>query len=106
MESVRVHAVQDNEQWNAAMVITGCAEYPINTQALEIMTSSPDSFAPVLITEAGTDEVMAGIYDNTFKLNFDDFHRVKTAVSHYEPYIDFDLLLQQVDIDRTAKATA
>ena len=27
---------------------------------------------------------------------------METAVSHYVPYIDFDLLLQQVDVDRLA----
>jgi len=38
---------------------------------------------------------MAGIYSFTPKLNMEDGHRVEMTVNHYQPYIDFDLLLDE-----------
>jgi hypothetical protein len=35
------------------------------------------------------------IHRYTPKLNFEDASRAQTAVHHYEPYIDFDLLLER-----------
>lgn len=89
----------ENENWETAMIVTGCDEYPISTQVLEIVTSLPDSAPPVLMTATRTDNVMQCIYQYTPKLNTEDFNRVDTAVQHYQPYIDFDLLLERVAID-------
>jgi BioD-like phosphotransacetylase family protein len=96
----------ENENWETAMIVTGCDEYPISTQVLEIVTSLPDSAPPVLMTAVRTDKVMQGIYQYTPKLNSEDFNRVETAVHHYQPYIDFDLLLKRVAIDDDIGAAA
>lgn len=90
---------KENENWETAMVVTGCEEYPISAQVLEIVSSLSDSAPPVLMTAARTDSVMQGIYKYTPKLNHEDSNRVETAVHHYQPYIDFDLLLERVAID-------
>ena len=42
-----------------------------------------------------TNIVMDMIHSYTPKLNFEDASRAQTAVNHYEPYIDFDLLLKR-----------
>lgn len=80
------------------MIVTGCEEHPISTQVLEIVTNLPDSAPPVLMTNKPTDSVMQGLYRFTPKLNNEDGNRVDKAVQHYEPYIDFDLLLDRVKI--------
>jgi hypothetical protein len=102
--------------WEAAMIVTGCAEYPISNQVMEIVTSMHHAnhhdsktitnadatnnnnlpSAPVLMAPQCTQEVMHAIHTYTPKLHAKDPHRVQTTVDHYEPYIDFDLLLKQV----------
>jgi dethiobiotin synthetase len=81
--------------WETAMVVTGCENHPISTQVLEIVTSMPHA-PPVLMAPQPTNTVMEAIYNFTPKLNMVDGHRVKTTVDHYEPCIDFDLLLERV----------
>jgi dethiobiotin synthetase len=94
------------ESWETAMVVTGCDEYPISAQVLEIITNLPECAPPVLLTGPPTDVVMAGIYNHTPKLNTEDNNRVDIAVRHYEPHIDFDLLLSRVARrEETATAT-
>lgn len=83
-------------QNEAAMVVTGCDESPVSTQVLEIIASLPPSAPPVLLANQPTQHVMEQVYAYTPKLNVDDENRVATAVEHYEPYIDFDLLLDRV----------
>jgi BioD-like phosphotransacetylase family protein len=109
------------------MIVTGCAEYPISNQVMEIVTSmhhanhhdsktttptatvnAAHSYdgsssgshnlpsAPVLMAPQCTQEVMHAIHTYTPKLHAKDPHRVQTTIDHYEPYIDFDLLLKQV----------
>jgi hypothetical protein len=43
---------------------------------------------------------MMELHKYTPKLNFEDGHRVDTAISHYEEYIDFDLLLERLALDK------
>jgi hypothetical protein len=50
----------------------------------------------VLLASRPTHKVIEMIHDFTPKLNFEDAHRVHTAVNHYEPHIDFDLLLERM----------
>ena len=88
--------VHDN--WDTAMIVTGCEEHPISSQVLEIVTNLPDSAPPVIMTNKPTDAVMQGLYDFTPKLNNEDGNRVDKAVEHYEPYINFELLLDRVEI--------
>jgi len=51
--------------------------------------------APVMIVGYSTHQAMQMIHDFTPKLNIDDKNRVKKAVEHYEPYIDFEQLLDR-----------
>ena len=44
-------------------------------------------------------ETMTELHKYTPKLNFEDGHRVDTAISHYEEYIDLDLLLERLALD-------
>jgi BioD-like phosphotransacetylase family protein len=90
----------NNESFETAMIVTGCAEHPISTQVLEIVMNLPNTAPPVLMTEQRTDIVMQGIYQYTPKLNNEDSNRVERAVQHYQPYIDFDLLLERVAIKK------
>ena len=87
------------QEWQAGMIVTGCEEYPISTQVMEIVKSMPSSAPPVLMAPQPTRDVMERIYNYTPKLNLEDGHRVSTAVEHYEPYIDFDQLLERVGVD-------
>jgi BioD-like phosphotransacetylase family protein len=97
------HASDDENSasvFESAIVVTGCDEYPISTQILEILTSSPNKqFAPpVVLTGETTDSCLLKLYNYTPKLNLQDTDRVTTAIEHYEEYIDFDLLLDRVSI--------
>jgi BioD-like phosphotransacetylase family protein len=94
MESVQRSRLGTHQDWETAMVVTGCDEHPISTQVLEIVTGLPRA-PPVLMTRASTDQVMLKMTGYTPKLNSSDEHRVAIAVEHYEPYIDFDLLLER-----------
>jgi len=55
--------------------------------------------APVIHAELSTYKAMQEIQMFTPKLNIDDVSRVSRAVEHYEPYINFDLLLQRTCAD-------
>lgn len=48
-----------------------------------------------MVVGYSTHQAMAMIHDYTPKLNIDDKNRVRKAVEHYEPYIDFDQLLER-----------
>merc|ERR1712232_1150900 len=81
----------------SAMVVTGTHEYPLSDQVLDIIEGLNESGSapPVLLAPHRTNEVMDMIHRYTPKLNFEDANRAQTAVKHYEPYIDFDLLLER-----------
>lgn len=51
--------------------------------------------APVMVVETTTHEATSKIGKFTPKLNIDDTNRVRVAIDHYEPYIDFDELLRR-----------
>lgn len=55
--------------------------------------------APVLLVGYSTHQAMQMIHDFTPKLNIDDKNRVRKAVEHYEPYIDFEQLLSRASAD-------
>jgi phosphate acetyltransferase len=96
----------DSENFETAMIVTGCEDHPISVEVLDIMKGLPDSVPPVLMTDIRTDVVMQGIYQYTPKLNHEDSNRVERAVQHYQPYIDFDLLLERVTINDTVVLSA
>lgn len=54
-----------------------------------------DTDAPVLVTPMGPVDALEAIKGYTAKHNKDNFDRVRAAIEHYEPQIDFDLLLNE-----------
>lgn len=59
-----------------------------------LMKMAKDSDAPVLLTKKGTVEALEAIKEFTAKHNVRDHTRVKAAIDHYEPRIDFDTMLR------------
>jgi phosphate acetyltransferase len=83
--------------WEAALVVCGTQEYELPQDVMDIYHSM--DAPPMLICKEGTRSAMEQISHYTPKHNNQDTHRIEIAVNHYEPYIDFDLLL-----DRTGNA--
>ena len=54
--------------------------------------------APVMVVGYSTHKAMQMMHDYTPKLNIDDKNRVRKAVEHYEPHIDFDQLLERASL--------
>ncbi|KAG7347894.1 cobyrinic acid a,c-diamide synthase [Nitzschia inconspicua] len=81
----------------SALIVTGTDEYPLSDQVLDIVHAMKESESspPVMLVPQSTSLVMEQIVNYTPKLNFEDSRRASTAVEHYEPYIDFDLLLER-----------
>ena len=94
MESQQRLRKNETSEWEAALVVTGCEDFPVSTQVLEIITSMPNA-PPVLLAPPPTRQVMHELIHYTPKLNFQDENRVAAAIDHYEPYINFDLLLER-----------
>jgi BioD-like phosphotransacetylase family protein len=88
------------EQLDAALVI--CEGSMLDPHVVDILELDGDP--PIVVVPQSTNEVMEKIHSFTPKLHADDTSRVAAAVEHYEPYIDFDLLLQQTG--NTAAAVA
>lgn len=90
------HPDQDKAH-QAALVVTGTDEYPLSQQVLDMIGSMSDDEAslapPVILAPFPTHKAMDMIHKHTPKLNFEDAHRANKAIEHYEPHIDFDLLL-------------
>ena len=98
MEAVQHCQASDSTgsgHWESAMLVTGCADFPLSAQVLEIIQSLPNA-PPVLMTPYVTDETLKRMYEYTPKLNLEDPRRVATAIEHYEPYINFEVLLDRV----------
>ncbi|CAJ1953486.1 unnamed protein product [Cylindrotheca closterium] len=81
----------------SALVVTGTDEYPLSAQVLDIIEGLNESgnAPPVMLAPYPTNVAMDMIHRYTPKLNFEDDNRVNTTVKHYEPHIDFDLLLER-----------
>ena len=56
----------------------------------------------MMVVELSTHETMTRINNFTPKLNIEDTNRVKVAIEHYEPYIDFDELLRRTSSDNSS----
>jgi BioD-like phosphotransacetylase family protein len=80
----------------SALIVTGTDEYPLSQQVMDIIHgSNMETAPPVLLAPYSTNKVMEMIHKFTPKLNFEDSNRSETAIEHYEPHIDFDLLLER-----------
>lgn len=95
----------------SGLVVCGADEHPLSSQVLDIMRGMDDESAhtapPVLLCPQGPHEVTEMIHSYTPKLNAIDGSRVDAAVNHYEPYIDFDMILHRAGYaDRTTTNTA
>lgn len=99
---------------SALVVCTGCDDglgnpnkVVLSQEVVEMITDSGSSGPPVLVA-AGKAPADAAkmIRTMTPKFNENDERRVSRAVSHYEPYIDFDLLLERTSKVSGAAADA
>lgn len=80
----------------SALIVTGTDEYPLSQQVMDIINgTNMETAPPVLLAPQPTNTVMQMIHKFTPKLNFEDSNRCETAIEHYEPHIDFDLLLER-----------
>lgn len=79
----------------AALIVTGIDEHPLSAHVMDIVNAMQNSeeAPPVMLVKESTNRVMERISKHTPKLNHEDSHRAAIAVEHYEPHIDFDLLL-------------
>jgi len=88
---------------SALVVCTGCDDgmgnpnkVVLSQEVVEMITDSGSSGPPVLVAAGKAPADAAKIIRTmTPKFQVDDIRRVSRAVSHYEPYIDFDLLLER-----------
>jgi dethiobiotin synthetase len=105
------YAEDEVEDWQAALVVCGVDDtHPLSPQLQDILASPSPRHEhlpppPILVTPHSMDQVMQMFYSYTPKLNVEDSNRVQTAVDHYKPYIDFDLLLERTGYTQAAAAT-
>ena len=93
------------EPLEACLIICGRKDkYQLSQEVADMLTGL--KMAPVMLVEMSTHDAMAKIHSFTPKLNIHDTNRVAVAVDHYEPYIDFDLLLQENNASTNEAATA
>jgi len=95
------------DRWAGAMVLSCGAskafpdlheheQYADDTEPLEYLTQMAlDTDAPVIVTKLGTVDALECIKSYTAKHNINDRSRVRAAIEHYEPQIDFYVLLLQ-----------
>jgi len=87
--------------FEAALVV--CEGHLLEPQVIDMLDL--EGAPPILVVPNPTSEAMALIHSYTPKLNVDDTTRVDTTVRHYEPYIDFELLLKRTGNARKSPAT-
>ena len=73
--------------------MTGAGEGGDRAPLAELVRMVRSCDAPVMLTPLSALEVCERVRGHTAKLNAGDAERVGTAISHYEPHIDFDRLL-------------
>ena len=84
-----------NEPFEAALIICGRPDrFSLDPQVLDMIEQTKNA-PPILRSPYTPREAMEMIHNYTPKLNMADSDRVSTTVNHYEPYIDFDLLLER-----------
>lgn len=80
------------EVLEAALIV--CEGHELDPHLVDMFAMDYDP--PILVVPEPTSVVMEQIHSFTPKLHARDTARVAATVDHYEPYIDFDLLLHQV----------
>ena len=88
----------DRNEWLGAMVLcTGaCSDgtfHEDNTHLPYLVDIARAYDAPVMLTSKGTIEATNFMANFTAKMHVGDQARIAAAIDHYEPHIDFDLLL-------------
>lgn len=89
----------DERPFEAALLVCGRKDKYQMADEVQDMFEGLEG-APVMVVGYSTHQAMQMIHDYTPKLNIDDKNRVGKAVEHYEPYIDFDLLLERASSDK------
>jgi BioD-like phosphotransacetylase family protein len=79
------------ERLEAALIV--CEGHELDPHLVDMLALNNDP--AILVVPQPTSSVMEKIHSFTPKLHSGDSSRVTATVNHYEPYIDFDLLLQQ-----------
>lgn len=84
-----------HEPFESALVVCGRPDrFTLDPHVVDLICATENA-PPILTAPYTCREVMEMIHNYTPKLNMDDGHRVSTTVDHYEPYINFDLLLER-----------
>jgi dethiobiotin synthetase len=93
------------EAFEASLIVCGRPDrYSLDPHVLDMVQQG--EAPPILLAPFTSREVMEMIHTYTPKLNVDDFDRVSTTVKHYEPLIDFDLLLERTGNHASTKTLA
>jgi BioD-like phosphotransacetylase family protein len=83
-----------DDSFEAALLICGRrGKYQLSNEISDLLQGLEG--APVMVVETTTHEATSKIGEFTPKLNIDDTNRVGVAIADYEPFIDFDELLQR-----------
>lgn len=91
----------DRRSWLGALVMcqgdsSGLSDHPEDERSLPYLMEIAHAYdAPIMLTQYGTIEATDKIAKFTAKMNIGDTKRVRAAIDHYEPHIDFDLLLER-----------
>ena len=86
------------ENFESALIICGRKKkYELSEEIKDMMKGAEG--APMMVVGLSTNDAMTKISSYTPKLNIHDTNRVSVAVQHYEPYIDFDMLLKRTTTD-------
>jgi len=94
---------EPSRPFESALII--CGKTPISTQVNERLQStvkkcdSHKTPAILKVSNYSTVDALGMIQELTPKLNADDCNRVTKAIEHYEPFINFDLLLSRTRRD-------
>ena len=90
--------VKQQQEWVGAMILArghvGSSPWMDDLTPMPYLMEMVQSYdAPVMLVDHGTLEVEKRIQGYTAKLSIRDPSRVAAAIDHYEPHIDFELML-------------
>ena len=85
--------------FEAALLVCGAGGEVLSDDTRAMIDRVDGDGPSIMMVEGTTHSVMTKIHNFTPKLNIDDTGRVSVAVDHYEPYIDFDLLLERTRME-------